>query len=600
MARVALQEYCDQARELIDGHRYAEAIAICRHILKRYPRHIRTYQILGEACLENGELVEAIDIFKRLLANADPENLTAYAGLSVAYQEKGQLEEAIWYMERAFELAPNNEGTRNSLRQLYRQRDGVEPDRVRHSKAALARLYARGGQYRQAIEEFRHLLEAEEQRGRMDLKVSLAETLWRDGRREQAAELAREILQAAPDCLKAILLLGKITIEKGRTEEGKAILEQTRGLDPENRAAQALFGEASPLPPQVVLIPKMEPPAEAPVAAPTPTEIVVEPAAVAVAPAAEAVAPVAEISSQETTGAAVEPAPAAVVPPTEATAPVAEIAPQQTVEATEVPPVISEEAEPTPVAELPAAEAPAVTVEPVPTAIAQETVPAPVAEEPAAEEGTPGVAEPALLAGPAETAPVTVPEQVGEETPAVAVEPVVSPVEETAPPAPAEAAPPTEAQAGETPAAATEPVIAPIAAEAAPKKKRGKRAVPQATVLEAAASAAAGPLSDIERYQLLLEQKPKDDELRLALARAYRDGSQMKLALEQYAMLVRAKQKLLPDLIADVEGIVASRPDNLEAHELLADLYGKNGQLQKALERYRWVLQRLREGEKGN
>jgi thioredoxin-like negative regulator of GroEL len=143
-------------------------------------------------------------------------------------------------------------------------------------------------------------------------------------------------------------------------------------------------------------------------------------------------------------------------------------------------------------------------------------------------------------------------------------------------------------------------VVAPIAAEAAPKKKRGTRAAPQATVLEAAAGAAAGPLSDIERYQLLLEQKPKNDELRLALARAYRDGSQMKLALEQYAVLVRAKQKLLPDLIADVEGIVASRPDNLEAHELLADLYGKNGQLQKALERYRWVLERLREGEKGN
>jgi tetratricopeptide (TPR) repeat protein len=570
MARVTLQEYCDQARELIDGHQYAEAIAICRHILKRYPRHIRTYQILGEACLENGELVEAIDIFKRLLENADPENLTAYAGLGVAYQEKGQLAEAIWYMERAFELAPNNEGTRNTLRQLYSQRDGAEPDRIRHSKAALARLYARGGQYRQAIEEFRRLLEAEEHRGRMDLKVSLAETLWRDGRREQAAELAREILQAAPDCLKAILLLGKITIEKGRHEEGKAILEQTRGLDPENRAAQALFGETSPLPPEVVLIPKMEPPAEAPVAPTAPTEVVVEPAT------------------------------AAVAPPTEAIAPVAEIAPQRTVEATEVPPVISEQAEPTPVAELPTAEAPAVAVEPVPTAIAQETVPASVAEEPAAEEGAPGVAGLPVLAAAAETALVTVPEQVGEEAPTVVLAPVVSPVEEPAPPAPTEAAPPTEAQAGETPAAATETVVAPIAAEAAPKKKRVTRAAPQATVLEAAAGAAAGPLSDIERYQLLLEQKPKDDELRLALARAYRDGSQMKLALEQYAVLVRAKQKLMPDLIADVEGIVASRPDNLEAHELLADLYGKNGQLQKALERYRWVLERLREGEKGN
>jgi thioredoxin-like negative regulator of GroEL len=177
----------------------------------------------------------------------------------------------------------------------------------------------------------------------------------------------------------------------------------------------------------------------------------------------------------------------------------------------------------------------------------------------------------------------------------VALEPAVPPVEDQAAPIVIEAAAATEAQAVETPAAETEAVVEPIAAEAA-SKKRGRRAAPQATTLEAAVPATPGPLSDIERYQLLVEQKPKDDEVRLALARAYRDGSQMKLALEQYAVLVRAKQKLLPEIIADVEGIVASRPDNLEAHELLADLYGKNGQLQKALERYHWVLERLREG----
>jgi tetratricopeptide (TPR) repeat protein len=582
MARVTLQEYCDQARELIDGHQYTEAIAICRHILKRYPRHIRTYQILGEACLENGEVAEAIDTFKRLLENADPENLTAYAGLGVAYQEKGQLTDAIWYMEMAFELAPNHEETRNTLRQLYYQRDGVEPERIRHSKAALARLYARGGQYRQAIEEFRRLLEVDENRGRMDLKVSLAETLWRDGRREQAAELAREILQSAPDCLKALLLLGKITIEKGRQEEGKAILEQTRGLDPENRTAQALFGEASPLPPQMVLIPKMEPLAE------TPTEAVV--------PAAEAVVPEAEIAPQVATEAAVEPATATIEPPAEAIPPEAEIAPQPT-EAAAVPPVISEEAELVPVAEVPTTEAPVVAVEPVPTAIIEEPAPVAVAQEPTTEEVAPRAAELPVLPA-AEAAPITASELVGEEAPAATVEPVVAPVEEEAGPAATEAVPAAEAQAAETPVTAAEPTVAPISAEAAPKKKRGKRAAPQATVLEAGTAAAAGPLSDIERCQLLLEQKPKDDELRLALARAYRDGSQMKPALEQYAKLVRAKQKLLPDIIADVEGIVASRPDNLEAHELLADLYGKNGQLQKALERYRWVLERLREGEK--
>jgi len=524
MTRVALQEYCDEARELINEHKYAEAVAICRHILKRYPRHIRTYQILGEACLENKEIPEAIDTFNRLLDNADPENFSAYAGLGVAYEEKGRLAEAIWYMERAFELLPNNEDTRNTLRRLYRQRDGVEPDRIRHSKAALARLYTRGGQYRQAIEELRRLLDLEEHRDRMDLKVSLVEALWRDGRREQAAELARQVLQTAPDCLKVTLILGKIALEKGRPEEAPAILDNARSLDPENRLAQALFGETSPLPPATVLIPRLELPIEAPVASPEAAEAVVEPVPAVVEE--ESAPVVGELAIEETSLEV-----AAVAPGVEEVTPAA--APEAML-AEEVPPAAVEEV----------AVTPAVSAEEPPAALA---VPAaPSLPEPAAvlEEATP------------------------EERPVAAVEPVAA--------------------------------IAAIAEAAAPKKRRGRRAAAQETALEAVAGASTGPLSDMERYQLLLEQKPKDEDLRLALARAYRDGAQMKLAIEQYGMLVRAKRKLLPEVIADVEGIVASRPDNLDAHELLADLYGKYGQLQKALERYRWVLERLREAEKGN
>ena len=446
MARVALQDYCDEARDLINSRAYEEAIAICQHILKRYPKHMKTYQILGEACLEKGELEEAISIFKRLLDRADPENFVAYAGLGVAYEEKGQIAEAVWYMERAFELASSNEEIRNALRRLYGKRDSAEPARIKLNKVALARLYAKGGQYRQAIEEFRHLLELEPNRDRLDIKVSLAETLWRDGRREQAAEMARQVLQTTPDCLKAILLLGMIQIEKGRESEGRAILAKARNLDPENKMAQALFGAHSPLPPQVVKIPRIEEKPEAkaaPTEVPTPVTPTVE----------EEVAPVA--------------------------APEKEVIPEEKKEA---------EAVPTEVSELVA---------------------------PAAEEGA-------------------------------------------------------------------VPVAAPV-----------KEVSPEETTLASAAATTTAPLSDVERYKLHLEQKPKDDETRLALARAYRDQEQIKLALEQYTALVRAKPNILAQVVSDMESIVASRPDNLEAHELLADFYAQNGQLQKAVDRYRWILQRL-------
>jgi tetratricopeptide (TPR) repeat protein len=588
MARVALQDYLNEARELINGQAFDEAIAICRHILLRYPKHIRTYQILGEACLEKGETDEAIAVFKRLLDHADPENFSAYAGLGVAYEDLGQLPQAIWYMERAFELAPNTEDARDALRRLYQKRDGSEPDRIRHNKVALARLYAKGGQYQQAIQELRLLLDTEPAPGRLDLRLSLAETLWRDGRREQAADVARSILQTAPDCLKAILLLGKILIEKGRCDEGVAILVRTRALDPENLTAQALFGADSPLTLEQVMIPRIQPRAtqpaavEPPIGEPAEDEAVTGPQE-AIPSSAEEVAetPVSEAQAQ-----AGESEPAlreltageAILP-----APVLEVA-------------------------VPAAEADGLTLAPPPeprTAdeVAAATEPAPPESPEEGSGGPEGVTEQPVTTVEGEAIPGT--ESTVQETAVTEVpgtnsqETVIVGTQESADDLPSQPAAVEIHQVSQVEPAPTELAITeltgPVTSRASVAKRRRKKLGADALVLEAMSGVSAGLLSEIERCRQVLEQKPKDDEARLALARAYRDAAQIKLALQEYDTLAHSKTKKVAEVVADMEGLVASRPDNLEAHELLADAYAKNGQLQKALERYRWVLERMRE-----
>jgi len=163
-------------------------------------------------------------------------------------------------------------------------------------------------------------------------------------------------------------------------------------------------------------------------------------------------------------------------------------------------------------------------------------------------------------------------------------------------------------------------VVEPVAVQAAPPEESGVTPVPEAMVSPAelpgpvsgpssyaeAPSAAAtqrdalpaettvtGRSIELEHFQAQLQQNPKDDSTRLSLARVYRDQEQIEQALEQYRVLTRAKPEVLSEAIVDMESIVASRPGNLAAHELLADLYTKNGQLQKALERYRWLLQQF-------
>jgi tetratricopeptide (TPR) repeat protein len=262
MAEISLHRYSKQIESTIKEGRYAEAVAHGQRILKRYPRHIATYRLLGRAMLETDQDEYAADMFRRVLS-ADCEDLVAWVGMSEVYNRRGELDTATWCLERAFEVASDREMAvvEEELRHLYGRRDGVEPERVQLTRGALARLYLKGDLLPRAISEFRALLA--EHPERVDLRVALAEALWRNDQRLEAADVCQQVLDVMPDCLKANLILGEIWISSGR-EEGQVYLRRAEALDPENQVAQELFGAASPLPPREVSIGalKYRPPAE--------------------------------------------------------------------------------------------------------------------------------------------------------------------------------------------------------------------------------------------------------------------------------------------------------------------------------------------------
>lgn len=255
VSEVSLGVYCAEVEELIESRAYDEAIAACRHVLGHHPKCIEAYRLLGRACLEKGEYAEAADLFKRVLG-ADPENLTARSGLSRIHEEEGRLDEAIWQMEQAFELAPYQEAIRNQLRLLYTRRDGIEAPRIKLTRGALGRLYTRDGLLQQAIAEFKSLLE--EDCDLIDIQLALAEALWRDRQGQEAARACHAILAKLPYCLKANLILGEIWLSSGREDEAEALFHIARTLDPENVLSQALFGDRSPVPAEAVMIPRLE------------------------------------------------------------------------------------------------------------------------------------------------------------------------------------------------------------------------------------------------------------------------------------------------------------------------------------------------------
>lgn len=267
MAEIGLHEYVQQLKQMIEQGRYDEIVAHGRHILEQYPKYVEVYRVLGEAMLEAEREADAKDMFQRVLSS-DPENFVAHAGMSVIFDRQGDLDKALWHMERAFELAPDNPAIRGELRRLYGRKTGVEPGRLDLTRAALARLYLRGGHYQRAIEELEAILAENPQR--LDVEVALAEALWRNEQRVRAEEVCLDLLEKLPFCLKANLILAEIYTRAGR-EEADACLEKARALDPENRVAQRLLGDRSPLPLTEIRIERLEyapPEAERPAWAP--------------------------------------------------------------------------------------------------------------------------------------------------------------------------------------------------------------------------------------------------------------------------------------------------------------------------------------------
>lgn len=229
MAEITLRAYVKEIDDLIEREQLDEAIAHCRHILETYPKHLETYRLLGKAYLEAKRYGDAADLFQRVLS-AVPDDFVSHIGMSIVREDEGNLDASIWHMERAFETNPANPAIQQELRRLIGKRDGLEPHKVRLTRGALARMYAHGELYPQAIAELRSALQ--EDADRPDLQVLLANLYWRTDQKEQAAEVAKQILDKLPFCRDANRIAAGQLQSMGRTDEAAPMHRRLASLDP--------------------------------------------------------------------------------------------------------------------------------------------------------------------------------------------------------------------------------------------------------------------------------------------------------------------------------------------------------------------------------
>lgn len=251
MAKVALRVYTREIEELIDSGQIKESVAHARHILESFPKYVDAYRLLGKAYLEEQQYGDAADIFQRLLSSK-PDDFISQVGMSIIREDEGNLDASIWHMERAFEVQSSNQAIQDELRRLYGRRDGLQPPKVRLTRGALARMYAHGELYDQAIAEIKAALADDSQRP--DLQVLLALTYYNAGKVAEAAEACKRILEKLPHCLEANHLIASIYRESNREKEAQQYLQLVGALDPYLAQTNVGMSSAEDVPDKAVTI----------------------------------------------------------------------------------------------------------------------------------------------------------------------------------------------------------------------------------------------------------------------------------------------------------------------------------------------------------
>ncbi len=130
------------------------------------------------------------------------------------------------------------------MHRLLKLHKGEPVPKLKLTRQGLGRIYMRGELYTQAADEFEALLR--ENPDQVDVEVSLAEALWKDGQRIRSIEVCQSVLNKLPYCLKAHLILAETWLCSDREDEAQAHLRIVREIDPDGGFRKTTQGAEFP------------------------------------------------------------------------------------------------------------------------------------------------------------------------------------------------------------------------------------------------------------------------------------------------------------------------------------------------------------------
>ncbi|MDP3721690.1 MAG: tetratricopeptide repeat protein, partial [Anaerolineaceae bacterium] len=158
-------------------------------------------------------------------------------------------------MEQAFDVQPSNLAIQDELKRLFGRRDGEQPSKIRLTRGALVRMYARGELFQQAITEILSILEEDPRR--IDLEVILARMHYSSGAIDEAEADCNRILEKFPFCFEANRILQQIHLTKNNSEAATINKNRLISLDPYYQFITSPFSD-NEIPENKVQLDKLE------------------------------------------------------------------------------------------------------------------------------------------------------------------------------------------------------------------------------------------------------------------------------------------------------------------------------------------------------
>jgi len=227
--KISLRQFYRNIDEYILNQSHEQAILYSKFLLKKYPKNVMLYQLLGKAYLDTKQYDLAFILFNKIL-EIDPDDFVSHIGSSLISESFGNIEDAYSSMLRAYEIQPSNESLQNEVLRLIRLKDGFAPEKARLTRGALIKMYTRSKLTDQAIAEAK--LGLHESPDRIDFKVHLADMLATSGKPENALEICFRVIKEKPYCKPILLLLFRILSNSMDRDQSIIYKSRLTELDP--------------------------------------------------------------------------------------------------------------------------------------------------------------------------------------------------------------------------------------------------------------------------------------------------------------------------------------------------------------------------------